>query len=177
MLAPLSDRVPAVHGTNVRSGDCYFRIVDPPDEWEQYQAEMTGAALGGLVQRRRNPRQRFSCRARFRDLYALGSDPWRACVTRDFSSDGIYLISGEGRVQEGMKLLLRFCESTPGLQEREFLVEVMRADRLLEERWGVGARLILSALAGHCENLLGSRPARPARDSPEGSSRLIDLYA
>jgi hypothetical protein len=133
--------------------------------------------MDGPTQRRGNPRHKFSCRALFRDPYAVEAGPWRSCLTKDFSRDGIYFIAGQSLFREGMEVLLRFSNGPRAVHEREYLVEVARLDSLAENWCGVGARLILSAQVGRCEGLLASRPGRPAPESAHEGARLIDVYA
>ena len=130
------------------------------------------------AQRRSSPRRQFSCKARFRDPQALDADSERSCITRDFSRDGVYFVADDRGLRENMKLLLRFPERSAEVQDREYLVEIMRMNALPKDRCGVGARLILRAMVDRCAELI-----EPKVDLSKygclypGSQRLVDLYA
>lgn len=134
--------------------------------------------MSDTSQRRSSPRHRFSCRAQFLDPYALYADSERLCVTKDFSRDGVYFIANDNGIQERMKLVMRFPESVAMAQDREYLVEVTRMDSLLEDRCGVGARLILRAMLGRCRDLIAPKADLSIYGRVQmASQRLVDLYA
>jgi PilZ domain len=128
-------------------------------------------------QRRNSPRRRFSCRARFRDPRALAGDSGRLCVTRDFSRDGIYFIADDNGLRENMQLLMRFPESIPAAQDREYLLEIRRMNSLPEDRCGVGARLILRAMVGQLEHLVAPKVDLSTYGCLYVVSPAVDLYA
>ncbi|MGD0909050.1 MAG: PilZ domain-containing protein [Candidatus Acidiferrales bacterium] len=95
------------------------------------------------LQRRNNPRNSFSCFARFRTLDAGPYDFERLCVTKDFSHDGLYFLALDRDVALRMKLLLRFPYlGDPSAANPECVVEVVRTMPLDLKRCGVGVRLI-----------------------------------
>src|SRR5271165_3660732 len=97
------------------------------------------------MDRRNNPRNKFSCFARCRELSARTADAERLCVIKDFSHDGIQFmfLSGDPVLRQNMQLLLRFPYiEQSAMTDREFLVEVMRINSLFLGRCGVGARLV-----------------------------------
>jgi len=94
-------------------------------------------------QRRSNPRNSFSCFARFRTLDAGPYNFERLCVTKDFSHDGLYFLALDHDVALKMKLLLKFPYlGDPSAANRECVVEVVRTLPLDLKRCGVGVRLI-----------------------------------
>jgi hypothetical protein len=128
------------------------------------------------TERRSSPRHRFACRARFREPDALPSGAERRCVTRDFSRDGVYFIAEDRGLRENMKLLLRFPELLATVQDREYLIEILRMNRLPEDRCGIGARLILRRMVRELECI-----AVPGVDLTRHGclyevSRRVDLY-
>jgi hypothetical protein len=95
------------------------------------------------MQRRNNPRNSFSCFARFRTLDAGPYNFERLCVTKDFSHDGLYFLVLDHDVALKMKLLLRFPYlGDPSAANRECVVEVVRTLPLELKCCGVGVRLI-----------------------------------
>ena len=132
------------------------------------------------MDRRTNPRNKFSCFARCRELSARTTDAERLCVIQDFSHDGIQFmfLSGDPVLQQNMQLLLRFpyIEQSP-MTDREFLVEVMRINSLYLGRYGVGARLVQPMPKARQTGVIIPEIALPKLASMDDASQKIDFYA
>jgi len=64
-------------------------------------------------------------------------------VTTNVSRDGIYFVSKIGTYSEGMRLYVAVPHHTPrNEQDREYLGQVVRVDRLTEGRFGVAVQLL-----------------------------------
>lgn len=128
-------------------------------------------------QRRSSPRQRLFCLAQFHNPYALAADAQRLCVTRDFSRDGVYFVADGVALQERMRLVMQFPDGVAEAREREYLVEVMRVKALPEDRYGVGARLILRTMLGRCRDLIAPRLDLGLYElMSRAPARLVDLW-
>jgi hypothetical protein len=129
-------------------------------------------------QRRTSPRHRFSCQARFQNLYAPQMESERPCVTKDFSRDGVYFIADDTGLRENMRLLMWFPEGLSAEQEHEYLVEIKRLNSLPDERCGVGARLILRGAVGRCRNMIAPKPDLSIYARMQAASwKLVDFDA
>jgi hypothetical protein len=132
------------------------------------------------MERRTNPRNKFSCFARCRQLNAGTPDSEGLCVIEDFSHDGIHFLflSDVHALQQHMRLLLKFpyIEQSP-MTDREFLVEVMRINSLFPGRCGVGARLVQPMPLARHGSLFLPEMALPNRALVDPASQKIDFYA
>ena len=109
------------------------------------------------------------------------SDPEWLCVTKDFSHDGVYFLADDHGLRAGMRILLTFPYNEHSeVADCEYLVEVMRVNRIravLQERCGVGARLILRMLRQRGEGLSVPEMALPANTLPRIILQHINLDA
>jgi hypothetical protein len=134
--------------------------------------------MSDASQRRNSPRQRLFCLAQFHNPYVLAADAQRLCVTRDFSRDGVYFVAGDEGLQEHMRLVMQFPDVVAEAREHEYLVEVMRVKALPEDRYGIGARLILRAMLGRCRDLIAPRVDLGLYELMSRTpGRLVDLRA
>jgi hypothetical protein len=137
-----------------------------------------GGTLGVLAERRRSPRNKFACFARFRSQGMGPAGPEWLCVTKDFSHDGIYFLAADHGLRESMQLLLSFpYNGQSSLNDRKYLVEVTRVKSLFQGRCGVGARLILRIPIKRHDGLLRPDMASSEHRLPNGVLQHIDLCA
>ncbi len=132
------------------------------------------------MDRRNNPRNKFSCFARCRELSARTADAERLCVIKDFSHDGIHFmfLSDDHALRQNMQLLLRFpyTDQSP-MNDHEFLVEVMRINSLFLGRCGVGARLVQPMPKTRHAGIILPEFALPKQPVIELASQNISFYA
>jgi hypothetical protein len=82
-------------------------------------------------------------------LMIRASDPRDAQIvetnmTRNVSRDGIYFISEIASYYEGMRLYVNVPHHSPrGLQDREYLGQVARIEKLADGKWGVAVQFLL----------------------------------
>jgi hypothetical protein len=127
------------------------------------------------LQRRSQPRNGFSCFARFRMLGEATEGFERLCVTRDFSSHGIYFLALNHQVPLKTRLLLRFPYLADSREvHRECVVEVVRTQLLFPGRCGVGATLISPT---NRENLRDAALLPSTNESHHMFVARIDLHA
>src|SRR5262245_18237724 len=100
-----------------------------------------------IHQRRSSSRRRFACLARFRDAHTSCSSAKQTYIITDLSCDGLYFIAQNHGLREGGQLTMHFPD-IPEAQQREYLVKIIRMNSLPDDRWGVGARMILLAIPG-----------------------------
>ena len=136
-----------------------------------------GASFSQPIQRRFSPRVKLFCMAHFRRSDVGPTGHVRLCAVRDISQDSIYFVAANHELSEAALLLLRFSYNlNPSVKGREYLMQVMRINRLRQGRCGVGARLVPHVpltlqdgwLKGHAGSSDDSRPEPP--------SGFIDLY-
>jgi hypothetical protein len=131
------------------------------------------------INRRSNPRTKFFCFAHFQQLDAGTAGPERLCVTRDFSHDGVYFFPPDNHaLREGMQLLLKFpYDDHSPVNDRRYLVEVIRISSLPRGHCGVGARLFLSIPLRLRDGLFVPETGL-SKHTPLGAVlQRIDLYA
>ena len=82
-------------------------------------------------------------------LKIRASDPKDAQIaetntTKNVSRDGIYFVSEIGSYYVGMRLYVKVPHHTPqGPQDREYLGQVARIEKLADRNWGVAVQFLL----------------------------------